>query len=235
MFFDEHPEFLETSSTAATVMRLNLRHAAIIEENRKVLRGARVLDIASHDGRWSFAALQAGAASVTGVEGREYLVAHANETFAAKGVDPSRYNFIAGDAHDVLTEGVGQYDVVMCLGFLYHTLRYVELFSGIRATGARYVIIDTRVTPTKNAIISVFSNPVERESMAVEDRFSYGGKALVGRPSMAALQEMLDVYGYEIASQTDWSRVLGKVSRSEGVAQKYREGGRVTLVAESRD
>lgn len=69
MFFDDHPEFLETSSTAAGKDRLNLRHVAIIEEHCKILSGSRVLDIASHDGRWSFAALQAGATHVTGIEG----------------------------------------------------------------------------------------------------------------------------------------------------------------------
>lgn len=54
---------------------------AIIEEHREELNGARVLDIASHDGRWSFAALQVGAAHVTGIAGREHLVTDANKTF----------------------------------------------------------------------------------------------------------------------------------------------------------
>lgn len=172
---------------------------------------------------------------MTGIEGREHLVANANKTFDGKGIEPSRYTFITGDAHDVLTAGVGPFDVVMCLGFLYHTLRYVELFAGIRATGARHVIIDTRVIVTKNSVISVYSNPVEKESMAVEDRFSYGGRTLAGSPSMSALQRMLDAYGYDITSQTEWSKILRKVPGSERLAQRYRDGKRVTLVAESRD
>lgn len=230
MFFDDHPEFLETSSTSANVQRLNLRHTAIIDENREVLRGARVLDIASHDGRWSFAALQAGASSVTGIEGRDYLVENANRTFTEKGVDPSRFTFITGDAHDVVTAGVGSFDVVMCLGFLYHTLRYVELFAGIRATGARHLIIDTRVARNKKPVISVYTNPVEKESMAVEDRFSYGGKTLAGSPSMAALELMLDAYGYDVIHQTDWAKILGEAT----LAKKYRNEHRVTFLARRR-
>lgn len=79
-FFDRVPGFFETSETSSFRWRLNLRHEAIFTENADLLSGARVLDIASHDGRWSMAALQAGAAHVTGVEARPDLVAHATTT-----------------------------------------------------------------------------------------------------------------------------------------------------------
>src|SRR4249919_1385884 len=77
MFFDDYPRFAETSRTAASMDRLNLRYEAIFAENRDILDGARVLDIASHDGRWSLAALATGARSVVGVEARPGLVANA--------------------------------------------------------------------------------------------------------------------------------------------------------------
>jgi hypothetical protein len=51
MFFDDYPAFYASSRTAAFPARLGLRHRAIIERNRDVLAGARVLDLASHDGR----------------------------------------------------------------------------------------------------------------------------------------------------------------------------------------
>ncbi len=105
MFFEQHPEFLETSETAASRRRLNMRHQMMIEENREILDGARVIDIASHDGRWSFAALEANAAHVTGIEGRKDLVEHAIETFTAKGVARDKFDFVVGDAHNVLTAG----------------------------------------------------------------------------------------------------------------------------------
>jgi predicted nicotinamide N-methyase len=232
VFFDDHPEFLETSSTAAGVRRLNARHQAMIEENRDVLQGARVLDIASHDGRWAFAALEAGASHVTGIEGRDHLVENANKTFAEKGKGPSEYEFILGDVHDVLTRGVGSFDVVMCLGFMYHTLRYLELFSGIRATGARHVVIDTRVHLDDKRVIAVHTNTLERDGLALGDEYSYQGHALVGRPSVAALEFMLDAYGYDVARRTDWARILGPKANP---ANRYLTGARVTLLAASRD
>ena len=62
-FFDRYPRYLTTSDSETQMgsARLNLRHTAIIESNLDAIRGRRILDIASHDGRWSFAALRAGA------------------------------------------------------------------------------------------------------------------------------------------------------------------------------
>jgi hypothetical protein len=231
MFFDDHPEFLETSTTARSVGRLNLRHLAIIDDHRDILRGARVLDIASHDGRWSFAALEAGAAHVTGIEGRPDLVETARRTLAAKGVDSSRFEFVAGDVHDVLTAGVWKMDVVMCLGFLYHTLRYPELFAGIRATGARYVIVDSKVGPNTNrSVVRVISNPGEIQSMAVEDRFSHHGKSLVGIPNPRAIRQMLRMYGYEVTGEPDWASLTAKHPEI-GSVKDYATGERITLLA----
>lgn len=212
-----------------------MRHLAMIQEYQHVLSGARVLDIASHDGRWSYAALEAGAAHVTGVEGRDYLVDNANKTFSNLGADPSHYTFVNGDAHDVLTEGLGTFDVVMCLGFLYHTLRYAELFAGIRKTQARHLLIDTRVDLSNKPVIRVYGNPVEKESMAVEDRFSNKGSTLAGNPSMSALTRMLNHYDYEVTSVTDWTKVLEQFPGAESAVKRYLAGGRVTLLATRSD
>jgi precorrin-6B methylase 2 len=232
-FFDEHPEFLETSETGNAARRLNMRHAMMIEKNREILDGARVIDIASHDGRWSFAALMANAAHVTGIEGRSDLVEKANQTFAAKGVSADRYKFIQGDAHDVLGAGAGEVDVVMCLGFIYHTLRYSELFSGIRKTGAKHLIIDTRVLVDESKAIKVRSDPVDLEKMAVEDRFSYNGRSLVGTPSIPALKTMLRMYDYEVTAQMDWAGFLRKQGGAKNLVA-YADGQRATFVAELR-
>jgi len=247
VFFDDHPEFLDTSSTANNRLRLNLRHLAIVEGHRELLQGARVLDIASHDGRWSYAALEVGASHVTGIEGRRYLVKNANKTLAQKGVDPSRFTFIHGDAHDALTAGVGTVDVVMLLGFLYHTLRYPELFAGIRATGARHIIIDSAVAfgripflgkleAVRNApLIRLASNPNKRESAAVQDKFSYQGHSLVGIPTLTAIVHMLDAYGYDLVGQSNWKDILRQHPEGKQPASQYAKGARVTLLAVSRD
>lgn len=235
MFFDDNPEFLETSTTAADRDRLNLRHLAIIDAHRDLLNGARVLDIASHDGRWSYAALDAGAAHVIGVEGRPELVENAKRTIAAKGIDESRFSFIAGDAHDVLTQGVGQVDVAMCLGFMYHTLRYPELMAGIRATGAKHVIVDSMVLPNNpRPVVRITGEGTQGQALAVEDRFSHKGRSLIGIPSEEAIVTMLRVFGYKVVDRTDWQALIRKFPKVKTV-KSYAEGKRVTLVAVDAD
>ena len=234
MFFDDHPEFLETSHTAADKDRLNLRHVAIIEENADILRNRTVVDIASHDGRWSYGALQAGATHVTGIEGRRRLVEHAKETFARKRVPESQYTMIRGDVHRRLMKPDIEGDVVMCLGFLYHTARYVELMAGIRSTGAEYVIVDTRVLPdVEGPFVELRTEGTAGESLAIRDRFALDRRVLSAVPSEAAVVLMLDAAGYEVERRTDWTAMLQRYPEARAVSQ-YANGKRVTFRARRR-
>src|ERR671915_725288 len=104
MFFDAFPRFYESSNTGAYRGRLNLRYEAIFGENQDLFPGARVIDIASHDGRWSLAALKAGAAEVTGIEAREDLVRAALDNVGHYYNDTGRYEFIAGDVFEIMSE-----------------------------------------------------------------------------------------------------------------------------------
>jgi hypothetical protein len=231
MFFDDHPEFLQTSHTAATKGRLNLRHLAIIKENEAILRGRSVVDIASHDGRWSYAALQAGATRVIGIEGRSRLVRNAKRTLAAKGVDESRYTMIKGDVHSRILEPDIVGDVVMCLGFLYHTARYVELMAGIRSTGAEYVIVDTRVLPNvERPVVELRTESTAGQALAVKDRFALEGRVISAVPSEAAVVLMLEAAGYDVDHRTDWTGLLAQHPHAKAVRQ-YANGSRVTFRA----
>jgi hypothetical protein len=226
MFFDAYPRFSETSRTSPATKRLNLRYEAIFGENRDIFQGARVLDIASHDGRWSLAALKTGAAEVVGIEAKDHLVAGARENLSEYCGDNELYRFICGDVFDVLESEAFEADIVLCLGFLYHTLRYNELMRRIRDIGSRYLIVDTRVIPDKKPHILVSYDRADREGTAVADRFSYGGKTVVGVPSVAALEALLDAYDFRIERFSDWgSLVRDNPSLNPG---GYAWGRRVT-------
>jgi len=165
-----------TSSTGLTTARPNLRYEAIVGQNRDIFAGASVLDLASHDGRWSLAALAAGARSVTGIEARPELVNGAAKNLSQYGYGADRARFVTGDVHQVLTAQEFDADVVLCLGFLYHTLRYNELLHGIRRTGARYLIIDTFsphiMAPVPN--VNVITEYADEEGKAVADGYTRG-------------------------------------------------------------
>jgi hypothetical protein len=226
-FFDDYPRFFESSQTSPIRGRLNLRYEAIIGENHSILEGARVLDIASHDGRWSFAALKAGAAHVTGVEGRASLVEEAHRNFALYGVDQDQFTFSSGDLFDVLSRETPKVDVVMCLGFFYHTLRYNELLKLIRDANPRYLIIDTAVVQTDKPFILVRTEDSGRERNAIQDAHSFTERVLIGRPSIPALRRMVEAYGFHLDSLADWGGLLRDNPDADGVGV-YRKGNRVT-------
>lgn len=212
-FFDRFDRFYSTSTTSPFRDRLNSRHQAIIERNANHLKGKRVLDIASHDGRWTFAALQAGSAHVTGIEPRQELIDNALDTFEYYGVDRSTFSFERGDVFELLRDR--EFDVVLCLGFYYHTVRHAELLDLIERTGADLVVIDTEVTPAAEEggvpsgddprvvfgnpySIQLLRDPVDSQQMAWQDSMTRNGHTLVGRPSRAAIRFMSEHFGFTV-------------------------------------
>jgi SAM-dependent methyltransferase len=233
MFFDDYPAFYETSQTTPQAGRLNLRYEAIIGENEDILQGARVLDIASHDGRWSFAALKAGATHVVGIEAKQELTDNAATTFDKYGVDPGTYEFICGDVFDVMANQSFDVDVVMCLGFLYHTLRYNELLSLIRKLNPRYVIVDTSVIARgKGPLVQLRAEDSTKERNAVPDRYSYGDRVLGGKPNLAGLRVMFRAYGFNLTKIADWGSLL-RDNPEAGAIGVYARGERVTVRCDS--
>jgi predicted nicotinamide N-methyase len=227
-FFEDHPRFYETSETSSFPWRLSLRHEAIFTEYAGLFPGARVLDIASHDGRWSLAALAAGADSVLGIEARPDLVANAKANLAEYDPD-GRAQFVAGDVFEVLEHERPEIDLVLCLGFLYHTLRHTELFTRIRQTGARHLIVDTEVHRSTEAVVRLADEHVEREGNAVADAFTYGDTVLTGRPTLAALELIARTQGFEVERMSDWEALLRDNPDADQV-RDYRIGRRATLL-----
>ena len=209
-FFEQFPLFYVTSSTAPTTTRLNLRYEAIFGENRDIFAGARVLDLASHDGRWSLAALATGARSVIGIEARPELVKAASENLGEYGYGADCARFVTGDVHEVLNTHDFEADVVLCLGFFYHTLRYNELLDGIRRTNARYLIVDTFSPYMMGPVpsVNVITEDADEEGKAAADTYTHGLSVLVGRPNLAAIQTMVGAYGYRIERLSDWAGLL---------------------------
>jgi Methyltransferase domain len=229
MFFDAFPRFYETSETGAYRGRLNLRYEAIFAENQDIFAGARVIDIGSHDGRWSLAALKSGATEVIGIEAREDLVAAARENLRQYGSGDGRCEFIAGDVFPVLAQQTFDADVVLCLGYLYHTLRYGELMRRIRDMDPRYLIIDTEVLPrVKRRFVRLRLDHSASQWNAVADSYSYAEKTLVGRPSIPALEFILEAFDLKIERYSDWASLLRDNPELSGANNDYATARRVT-------
>lgn len=128
-YFDSYPQFYETTMTKRLPNRLHQRWLMICDRNKHLFEGARVLDLGSHDGRWAFAALEAGAASVVGVEEREELVSRSYDNFELYGVGKDRFDFVRCDVIDYLAavKGKEKFDLVLNLGFFYHTIKHLQI------------------------------------------------------------------------------------------------------------
>jgi predicted RNA methylase len=213
---------------------MNERFEGMLGSNRDILDGARVLDLASHDGRYSFAALKAGAAHVTGVEVRQSLIDRAHEAFAFYDQDPETYRFVCGDVFEVLAREKFDVDVVLCFGYLYHTYRHTEFMYRLHNLAPRHLIIDTMVTSSRKATLRVIrEEDVEDNRSAAQDAYSVG-QVLVLRPSVPALDTLLSSYGFEIESMYDWKSRLAGRTPMPGL-EGYASGKRVTLRCRSRE
>jgi hypothetical protein len=231
-FCDLYPRFLETTETIASPSRLNNRWRAIISWNQTILAGRRIIDLGSHDGRWSFAASKVGAAYVLGIEGRAHLVDKALGNFKFYNVPSAAYRFITGDAVEKLKEiEKGSADVMMCLGFFYHTMEHMRLLLEARRIGIRYLIIDTGISPALESTITLAFEPIGDTRNSIDYGRTGREKALVGIPSKSALTAMLDYAGYDVVS-FDWHD--GSV-REWLDLQDYYERSRVTIRATIRE
>jgi len=163
-FFDQYPKFYE-SGINSSANRMQQRFNAIIENNEKIIKNSTVLDLASHDGRWSFAALKNGAKFSTGIEGRKSKVEKSYELMKEYDVQNEKFEFIHGDVHKEISKiESGKYDVVFCLGFFYHTLRHEFLISEIKRISPKFLILDTMINQNEGPTIRLRS-----------ENFSVGG------------------------------------------------------------
>jgi hypothetical protein len=237
VFFDDYPRFVETSTTGSDARRLGIRYLGIFKANQHIFPGARVLDIASHDGRWTLAANKTGAAHTTGIEFSPRLVQNARENFEHYEVDPDTYRFITGDVFDILKNPEAHQidvDVVMCLGFIYHTLRHQELFQGIRRLNPKYFLIDSRVFLSEDPVVWLRSEETAEEGTGSDQSFDVDGQLVTGRPSVSALEMMLHAYGFNVVDRFDWPAFITKRFPKTSSVGSYKFGRRVTWLCELR-
>jgi hypothetical protein len=218
-FFDAFPRFLETSETGPWLERLNARYVALIHSNRHLIEGKRVLDLASHDGRFTFAALRNGAARAIGIEHSVHLLETSYENLAHYGIERERYDFVIGDLFDHI-DHVEHFDVVFCFGILYHVNDHMLLLSKIAAREPRHLIIDSRMSQLEGSVIEV------RSPLGASPPVP--GNDLESQPTRAALDAMLSYFGWTF-DYYDWA---GSGMTSAKHLSDYRVGQRVSVLVD---
>jgi len=205
-FFDSFPSFYDTSETGTSANRLNSRYIGLIHSNKAIIKNTSILDLASHDGRWSYAAIKNGAKKVLGIEGREELVKKSFENMEKYGIPSEKYSFVVGDIFEKLKEiKPNEFDVIFCFGLFYHIMNHMLLLTEIKRLQPHYLILDTQVTTSNRSIIHIIQENSHGEGAGIPDSSQSGNDILVGRPSKLALEMMLSSLGFDF-SYFDWEQ-----------------------------
>jgi len=184
------------------------------------LAGKRVLDLGCNAGFWSLAAVEAGAESVVGIDGRQMHIDQANLVFEAKGVDRARYQSLRGDVFTTELEEE-PFDIVLCLGLLYHVSNPFGLMDRIAAWNDDLVVIDTTLS------ILVGGPFFRLASQNPDDPRSAVDRPRALHPTSEAVAALARHSGYRCAM------LRPRFSSWEGASQ-YRDGSRRAFICAKR-
>lgn len=153
------------------------------------LKGKAVLDLGCNAGFWSLHALQAGCDRVVGIDGRQMHIDQANFVFQVHQIDPPRYQFVTANLFEIDFAQFGRFDIVFCLGLMYHVCKPVELMEKIAAVNTDILVIDTDISLSRGSRFDVGHETVDCEKNAVD----YG---LILRPTRKAVVDLMVLFGY---------------------------------------
>lgn len=181
------------------------------------LKGLRVLDLGCNAGFWSMHCLENGAAHVTAIDARDMHIKQAALVFDCLGYSSSRYNLTHGDVFQTDLRRLGPFDIVLCLGLLYHVANPHLLLQSVFELAPTHVIIDTSINSGKQPVFTI-------KEESVEDPRNSINFSLVLIPSDTAVYRLIQSFGY------DPTRLEPNFSDYTG-AQDYETGRRIAYYA----
>lgn len=144
MIFNEQQDFHLTSTIASSIDRLNFRFNHFLLPIKDKFNNAKVLDLGSHNGRWTYASIKLGAKFVFGVEKDKSYIDKARESLSKLNIN--NYDFECCDVIDYKFEK--RYDIVLCLGLVYYIFDYLFFLKKIRTICPKLLIIDASMIIT---------------------------------------------------------------------------------------
>jgi SAM-dependent methyltransferase len=140
--------------------------------------------------------IEEGADFVLGVDACPMHIEQAELVFEVKAVDPGRYRFVVDDVFALDVAQHEPFDVVLCLGLLYHVPYPMELME-ICARARQLALLDTTLARADEPVLAV------EQDIPLEDPRSAVRRRLVMRPSAAAVQEMALAVGFDSVTELE--------------------------------
>lgn len=186
--------------------RMNRRHRFLIEDNAAEFDGARVLDLAAHDGRWSYAMSAAGALSVVGIEGRRDLVEEFPQYPDAD--IRKKVELRVGDVFEGLDQAYKDkevFDIVAVFGLFYHIMDHYRLLVAIKKLNPGLVIVDGTFATADWPMVHIIKEDTKNILNATP--YFEGQKTVVkGVPTFMAMEKMAETLDYNIR-WADWTEL----------------------------
>jgi 2-polyprenyl-3-methyl-5-hydroxy-6-metoxy-1,4-benzoquinol methylase len=104
--------------------------------------------------------------------------------FEAKEVQRDRYDFYWGDLFETDLQQFGTFDVVLCLGLMYHVSKHVELVEKISEVNNDILVIDTTLSVTDGSFLELRREDTKGFRTAVD-------RELVMHPTKQAVCELV--------------------------------------------
>ena len=200
------PDILGRTLSAAARLRARLDSATPPRETliAQHVAGRSFVDVGcmwSVHGALCFAAEDAGAASVTGVD-----VMGPSERFSAEVARrDSGVRFVQGDIHEPGTIAqVGRHDVVWCSGVLYHAPHPLLTLERLRELTMSTLLLATETiseTPGRRDTCVIAPTPVEHPNAEPADRAGAGYGPWYWGISPSALRTMLKLSGFAVVEE----------------------------------
>lgn len=197
--------------------RKNYFFSPLVRLSGGSLAGKRVLDLGCNAGFWSLSAIEAGADFVLGVDGRQMHVDQANLVFDAKGVDPGRYRFEVSDVLELDLTAEAPFDIVLCLGLLYHVSKPFELMERISAWNTDLLVLDTTLDPHPGPYFRIRHQNLDEPRAAVD-------RGIALYPTKEAVAALVREFGYRSV------RMLRPRFTSWEGSRSYRKGRRRAFI-----
>lgn len=123
---------------------LNGRVDTLLARHADVIQDCQVLDLASHMGTLSYAALQLGARQIHGVDTEEAMINKGKDLFQRMKVWPEAYQFEVKDVFEFLEAcEPDSFDTVLCFGLLYYVMEPFRLLKLMERVARKSILLDT--------------------------------------------------------------------------------------------
>ena len=145
-------------------------------------------------------------------------VDQSNFVFEVEEVERGRYDFIEGDLFGIDFREFGRFDVVLCLGLMYHISKHVDLMERIDAVNDDILVVDTRLSKRRGSFLELRRERLDIPTNAIDHE-------LVMRPTRQAMRDLAEHFGYSVATlEPDFRNEAGEPDWTGG--GDYRAGTR---------